>query len=143
TDPGSTAEDSQSESLQRSFQKFDGSYQVSKFIRDLCLFAKQHMAKDPSFSRLDMISCRNVMIYMGQILQKRIIPLFHYALNPGGVLFLGSSETVGPFSDLFTPIDKKYKIFSKKASGVPVNFDFVLRYEESVERCTLTITMCP
>src|SRR5207247_10934215 len=120
TDPGSTAEDSQSESLQRSFQKFDGSYQVSKFIRDLCLFAKQHMAKDPSFSRLDMISCRNVMIYMGQVLQKRIIPLFHYALNPGGILFLGSSETVGGFSDLFSHFDKKHNIYSSKPHGPTV-----------------------
>ena len=78
--------------LRRFFQKTDASYQVSKSIRDMCVFAKQDLAKDPPFSKLDLISCRNVMIYMSPVLQKRIVPVFHYALNPNGILFLGSFE---------------------------------------------------
>src|SRR5262249_36304821 len=72
---------------------------------------------------------RNVMIYMGPVLQKRIIPLFHYALNPDGILFLGTSETVGGFTDLFQTIDKKHKIYQKKIGSVPIHFDFVPHYQ--------------
>src|SRR4029453_18431171 len=72
--------------------------------------------------------CRNVMIYMGQVLQKRIVPLLHYAMNPSGILFLGSSETIGGFSDLFVPIEKKHKIYVKKQLSVPRNFDFVPQF---------------
>src|SRR5262249_18394231 len=117
----------------RFFQKVDGGFQISKSVRDICVFAKQDIGKDPPFSKLDMISCRNVMIYMGPVLQKRIVPLFHYALNPNGVLFLGSSETVGGFSDLFTTVDKKYKIYEKKILDGPVNFEFVPRYDLETE----------
>ena len=127
--PESIAMDLSAERLRRHFQKVNGDYQISKTIRDMCVFAKQDITKDPPFSKIDMISCRNVMIYMGQVLQKRIIPLFHYALNPAGVLFLGSSETVGGFNDLFIPLDKKYKIYAKRPVAVPLNYDFVVRYE--------------
>jgi two-component system CheB/CheR fusion protein len=86
----------------------------------MCIFAKQDLTKDPPFSRLDLISCRNVLIYMGSNLQKRIIPIFHYALKPGGYLMLGSSESTGSFASLFTLTDKKGKIYAKKqASGDP------------------------
>jgi two-component system, chemotaxis family, CheB/CheR fusion protein len=121
------------ERLRRHFQKVDHGYQISKTIRDMCVFAKQDITKDPPFSKIDMISCRNVMIYMGQILQKRILPLFHYALNSAGVLFLGSSETVGSFNDLFIPLDKKHKIYAKRPMAVPLNVDFVLRHEPEPE----------
>src|SRR3989440_2817750 len=77
-----------------------------------------------------MISCRNVMIYMSQVLQKRILPLFHYGLNPGGILFLGSSETVGAFCDLFSPVDKKNKIYTKTKIHSPLPVDFVPRFHE-------------
>jgi two-component system, chemotaxis family, CheB/CheR fusion protein len=131
--PESIAVDLSSERLRRHFQKMDGEYQISKAIRDMCVFAKQDITKDPPFSKIDMISCRNVMIYMGQVLQKKIIPLFHYALNSAGVLFLGSSETVGTFSDLFIPLDKKHKIYAKRPVAVPLNYDFVLRYDPEIE----------
>ena len=72
------------------------------------------MIKDPPFSKLDLISCRNLLIYMGGELQKKLIPLFHYALNPGGVLFLGTSETVGEFADLFAALDRKSKLYQRK-----------------------------
>src|SRR5207248_1390925 len=112
--PESIAMDIPADRLNRFFQKVDSGYQIAKTVRDICVFAKQNISKDPPFSKLDMISCRNVMIYLGPILQKRIIPLFHYALNSTGVLFLGSSETVGGFAELFTVVDKKYKIYTKK-----------------------------
>jgi len=131
--PESIAMDMSAERLKRFFQKADGGYQIGKPVRDICVFAKQDISKDPPFSRLDMISCRNVMIYMGPVLQKRIVPLFHYALNPTGVLFLGSSETVGGFGDLFVAVDKKYKIYTKKTAETPVNFEFVPRYDIEAE----------
>ncbi len=127
--PENIAVDMPPERLKRFFQKTDGGYQISKTIRDICIFAKQDIAKDPPFSKLDLISCRNVMIYMGPVLQKRIIPIFHYALNPDGVLFLGSSETVGGFGDLFSSVDKKYKIYTKKTNAVPSTFEFVPQLE--------------
>ena len=123
--PESITLDVSPERLRRFFQKTEGGYIVSKTIRDMCVFAKRDVSKDPPFSKLDLISCRNVMIYMGQTLQKRIIPLFHYALNPDGILFLGTSETVGGYLDLFTTLDEKHKIYSKKSGVVPTHLDFV------------------
>jgi hypothetical protein len=73
--------------------------------------------KDPPFSKLDLISCRNLLIYMGGDLQKKLMPLFHYALNPGGMLFLGTSETVGEFADLFATLDRKSKLYQRKENG--------------------------
>jgi two-component system, chemotaxis family, CheB/CheR fusion protein len=131
--PESIAMDMSSDRLGRHFQKVEGGYQISKTIRDMCVFAEQDITKDPPFSKIDMISCRNVMIYMGQVLQKRIIPLFHCALNSGGVLFLGSSETVGSFGDLFIPLDKKYKVYTKRPVTVPLTFDFVPQYDPDIE----------
>ena len=75
----------------------------------MVIFSEQDVIKDPPFSKLDLISCRNLLIYMGAELQKKLMPLFHYALNPGGMLFLGTSETVGEFVDLFAPMDRKSK----------------------------------
>ena len=83
-------------------------------IRDMLVFSEQDVIKDPPFSKLDLISCRNLLIYMGAELQKKLIPLFHYALNPGGLLFLGTSETVGEFGDLFAALDRKAKLYQRK-----------------------------
>ncbi len=80
------------------------------------MFASQNLIKDPPFTRLDLICCRNVMIYLKAELQKKLIPLFHYSLRPGGILFLGSSETIGGFVDLFRLEDKKWKIYSRRDS---------------------------
>jgi two-component system CheB/CheR fusion protein len=129
--PESIAMDVSADRLKRFFQKVDGGYQISRSVRDICIFAKQDIGRDPPFSRLDMISCRNVMIYMGPLVQKRVVPLFHYAMNPNGILFLGSSETVGGFGDLFLSLDKKYKIYTKKTVDVAVDFEFVPRYDEA------------
>jgi two-component system CheB/CheR fusion protein len=131
--PESVAADISSERLRRYFRKVENGYLISKNIRDMVVFAKQDLAKDPPFSKLDMISCRNVMIYMSQVLQKRILPLFHYALNPGGILFLGSSETVGGFGDLFVPLDKKHRVYTKKTINAPLPIEFVPRFEDEEE----------
>jgi two-component system CheB/CheR fusion protein len=89
-------------------------YRINKGIRDMLIFSEQDVIKDPPFSKLDLISCRNLLIYLGSDLQKRLIPLFHYALNPGGTLFLGTSETVGDFVHLFSTLDRKSKLYQRK-----------------------------
>jgi two-component system, chemotaxis family, CheB/CheR fusion protein len=102
------------ERLRRFFVKTAEGYRITKAVRDMCIFARQDLTKDPPFSKLDLISCRNVLIYMGSDLQKRIIPIFHYALKPNGYLMLGSAESTGSFSNLFTLADKKGKVYGKK-----------------------------
>lgn len=90
------------------------SYHIHKRIRDMLVFSEQDVIKDPPFSKLDLISCRNLMIYMSGDLQKRLIPMFHYALNPLGFLFLGTSETISDFNDLFATLDRRLKIYQSK-----------------------------
>jgi two-component system CheB/CheR fusion protein len=94
----------------------DGStYRVAKTLRDMLIFSEHDLIKNPPFSKLDLISCRNLLIYMGAELQKRLMPLFHYALKPGGMLVLGSSESVGDFVNLFVPVERKARIYQRKA----------------------------
>jgi len=114
--PASIAADISPERLARFFtSEGDGkSYRINKGIRDLLVFSEQDLIKDPPFSRLDLISCRNLMIYLNGDLQKKIIPLFHYALKPGGHLFLGTSEGIGDFDALFSVTDRKAKIYHRK-----------------------------
>jgi two-component system, chemotaxis family, CheB/CheR fusion protein len=107
------------ERLRRFFSKNERGYQINKHIRDLCVFARQNVLRDPPFSRLDLISCRNVLIYFETAAQKKLIPFFHYALKPGGFLLLGGAETVGNFSDLFEPVDSKTKLFAKRSVQSP------------------------
>jgi hypothetical protein len=90
---------------------------VKKSIRDMVVFAVQNLIMDPPFSRLDLISCRNLLIYLEPETQRRIFPLFHYALNPGGFLFLGNAETVGGFGDFFSTLDRRNKIYRKKETA--------------------------
>ncbi|HEX4350441.1 MAG TPA: chemotaxis protein CheB, partial [Verrucomicrobiae bacterium] len=99
------------ERLRRFFTKEDGGYRISKAVRDLCVFARQNVAADPPFSRMDLVSCRNLLIYLTPALQRQVISTFHYALNPSGYLVLGNSETVGENSDLFGLLDRKQKIY--------------------------------
>ena len=114
--PSSITADVSPERLARFFSpEADGSgYRIHKGIRDMLVFSEQNVIKDPPFSKLDMISCRNLLIYLGADLQKRLIPLFQYALNPGGYLFLGTSETVGDSIDLFNALDRKQKLYQRK-----------------------------
>ena len=112
--PESIAEHVTPERLEHFFIKEDKAYQVRQELREICLFSAHSFIKDPPFSRLDLISCRNVMIYLEQDLQYKLIPLFHYALRPGGFLFLGPSESVSSQRELFETLDKKHRIFRRK-----------------------------
>jgi len=100
--------------LQQYFTKVNGSFQINKSIRDMCVFACHNFLKDPPFARMDLISCRNVLIYMDPFLQKRALTTFHYALNEGGYLLLGNSETIAPAADLFSVIGKSEKLYIRK-----------------------------
>jgi len=104
------------ERIRRFFTKVNGHYQISKTIRDMCIFAKQDLMSDPPFSQLDLITCRNVLIYLEPDAQKHILPIFHYALKPLGFLVLGKSEGIGEYTDLYSPKYKTHKIYAKKAS---------------------------
>jgi two-component system, chemotaxis family, CheB/CheR fusion protein len=105
--------------LKRFFDKRDSAYQISRRVREICTFARQNVVTDPPFSRLDLISCRNVLIYLSPELHKHCIPQFHHALNPGGYLILGPAESVGLFEQLFELVDKKNKIYAKKMVATP------------------------
>ena len=115
--PASIAADVSAERLARFFtlEADNGAYRIHKSIRDLLIFSEQDVIKDPPFSKLDLISCRNLLIYMGAELQKKLIPLFHYALRPGGSLFLGTSEGVGEFDELFDVVDRKSKLYRRRS----------------------------
>lgn len=117
--------------LRRFFHQIDSGYQISKSIRDLCIFSRQNVFNDPPFSRIDLVSCRNVMIYLSQALQKRVIPIFHYALNPNGFLVIGSTEgLLGSGTELFEMVDKKQRIYRKNAVATPITFGFSVQMSE-------------
>jgi two-component system CheB/CheR fusion protein len=111
----SITEDVSPERLRRFFRKTDGGYQVTKAVRDMCVFARQDLTRDPPFSRLDLVCCRNVLIYMDNALQRKLLSMFHYALKPDGFLVLGHAESIGYHSDLFEFMNKKHKVYRKKA----------------------------
>jgi two-component system CheB/CheR fusion protein len=113
------------ERLQRFFTRSDGGFRVNKTIREMCIFARQNLTVDPPFSNLDLISCRNVLIYLGPVLQRKIMPVFHYALRQNGLLMLGASETVGTFADLFSLTDKKARVYTKKAAQLRPAVTFI------------------
>jgi two-component system CheB/CheR fusion protein len=123
--PGAIDKDVPRARLNRFFVKRDGSYQIHRCVRDICTFARQNLTADPPFSRLDLISCRNVLIYLSSELHKRCIPQFHYALNPGGYLILGPAESVGMYDELFKLADKKNKIYTKEAKTGPRAADLI------------------
>jgi two-component system CheB/CheR fusion protein len=115
--PESIAADVDADRLKRFFSKEDGTYRVKKSVREMLVFAPHDIIKDPPFTKQDLVCCRNLLIYLDSVLQKKLLPLFHYSLKPKGILFLGSSETVGGFVDLFTSVDRKWKIFTRKESA--------------------------
>jgi len=111
------------ERLRRYFVKVDRGYQVSKRVRDLCIFAKQNLASDPPFSHMDFVSCRNVLIYLNATLQKQVLNTFHYALDPAGYLLLGSSESLRDYGELFATVDRRHKIYTKLGIRIPSGYD--------------------
>jgi two-component system CheB/CheR fusion protein len=116
--PDNIVSDISAARLDRFFIKVDRGYQVTKSIREMVIFAPQNIIMDPPFTKLDFISCRNLLIYLTPELQKKLLPLFHYSLNPGGFLFLGSAETIGGFTNLFEPLAGKNRLYRRLASSV-------------------------
>jgi two-component system CheB/CheR fusion protein len=119
--------------LKKYFKPVDGHYQIVKSVREFCVFSRQNLLKDPPFSRIDFISCQNVLIYLAPQPQARILQTFHYALKPAGFLCLGKSETTGTASDLFEAVDKKVKIFLRKATKSP-QLEFTVHSTGSTDR---------
>ena len=111
--PSNISADVTPERLKRFFVKEDKGYRVSKEIREMAVFAVQNIVMHPPFTKLDILSCRNLLIYLAPELQKKLVPLFYYSVNPGGVLFLGSAETIGTFTDLFSAIDGKHRLYRR------------------------------
>lgn len=112
--------------LKKFFNKIDDHYQIIKSIREICIFSKHNILKDPPFSRMSLISCQNLLIYLETNPQKKVLQSFHYALKPSGYLFLGRSETIGTSTDLFEPLDKKIKLYSRKSTKLP-QLDFTIQ----------------
>lgn len=106
------------ERLKQFFFKEDDCYRVKKELREVIVFAQQNLIKDPPFIKLDLLCCRNLLIYFTAELQKKIIPLFYYALNPGGIMFMGPAETIGGFTDMFRPTDPKWKLFQRLEGNI-------------------------
>jgi len=128
TYPANIASDVSSDRLTRFFKE-DDKYRVKKEIRDLIVFAPQNIIMDPPFTKLDILCCRNLLIYFTPELQKKLLPIFYYSLNPGGLLFLGPSESVSGFEDLFKAVDSKWRIYSRKSEvDAGVRIEFPTRY---------------
>ena len=119
--PDGICADIRRERLGRFFTSDASCYRIRKDIRETVIFAEQNLINDPPFTRLDLISCRNLLIYFKAGLQKQLLPLFHYALRPGGLLVLGTSETIGGFTDLFRVADSKWKIFERKTGSAVIH----------------------
>jgi len=134
--PDSISAEVSPERLRRFFTASEGEYRVAKAVRDCCIFARQDLTRDPPFSRLDLISCRNVLIYLGEKLQRKVMSIFHYALRPQGCLLLGSSETIGNFGDLFAVADRAHKIYRKKPgrNAFTMGFEPAAAPREKVEK---------
>ena len=125
--PLSISESVSPERLGQFFTAHDGYYRIAKRIRDSVLFAQHDVILDPPFTRLDLLSCRNLMIYFDATLQRRLLPLFHYSLRPGGVVLLGSSETMGRFNQLFTTLESKLRLYLRQDNVPGSNPDFLLK----------------
>jgi len=132
--PPNIASDLSKERLQRFFEQDEHGFRISKEIRETIVFAPHNIIMDPPFTKLDIITCRNLLIYMEQEIQKKLLPLFHYSLNPGGILFLGNAESIGSFSDLFDPLEVKTRLFRKlhkESQQDPVIFPAFFTHSEN------------
>jgi two-component system, chemotaxis family, CheB/CheR fusion protein len=125
--PKYAAQDISAERLHRFFYEVDGNYRITKSIREICVFSKHNVLADPPFARIDLISCRNLLIYLQPALQQYLMPVLRYALNPGGFLWLGASETIGSFRDLFDVRDSKHKIYVKRPGPRSADTGFRLK----------------
>ncbi|MBI3549225.1 MAG: PAS domain-containing protein [Elusimicrobia bacterium] len=123
--------------LRRFFTKVDRGYEIVKRVRDACVFAKHDLTKDPPFANVDLISCCNVLIYLGPQIQKQVLPMFHYALRPSGALILGNAETIGEFGELFGAADKKCRLYYKKPSAARIHYPTRVEHVTSSEEAAL------
>lgn len=121
--PETLAAEISPERLRRYFLKTDHGYQASKRVRDTCIFARQNLCNDPPFSHIDILSCRNVMIYFNQELQRRVMLTFHYALEPGGYILMGMSEGLRDYGEVFSTVNRKHKIYMKTGASLPVSYE--------------------
>jgi two-component system, chemotaxis family, CheB/CheR fusion protein len=133
----SISSDVSPERLRRFFIRTERGFQIGKSVREMCIFARQDVTKDPPFSDLDLISCRNVLIYLGPVLQSRVMPIFHYALKPNGFLMLGEAEAIGSNADLFEQVDRLQRVYRKKPGPNRLPFAFTRR-ERSGSEASLT-----
>ena len=136
--PETLLSDVSPERLRRYFVKADRGYQVSKRVRDACVFARQNLANDPPFSHIDLLSCRNVMIYFNQALQRQVMVTFHYALEPGGYILLGTSEGLRDYGEIFSPVDRKHKIYLKTGASLPFHYEVRRHYGLPKEMAALS-----
>ena len=118
--PDSISKEVSEERLRKFFRHEESGYRVSKEIREMVVFAQQNLLSDAPFTKLDILCCRNLLIYFSTEMQKKLLPLFHYCLNPGGTLVLGSSETIGPATDLFVPLPGKERIYRRLETAAPL-----------------------
>ena len=125
--PAAISETVSAKRLAQFFTSSDNGYEIKSEIRDMVLFAQQDVVLDPPFTRLDLIACRNLLIYFDAALQRRLIPLFHYSLRDGGILLLGSSETVGKFSNLFKPIKSNLRLYQRQDDAFSTGVDFMVK----------------
>jgi two-component system, chemotaxis family, CheB/CheR fusion protein len=117
--PAALVEPVSAERLKRFFEPVASGYKVVKAVRDMCIYSSHSVIKDPPFSRMDLVSCRNLLIYVTAATQDRLVPIFHFALRPGGYLFLGTSENISRHQDLFRPLDKQHRLFQRRGHGSP------------------------
>ena len=142
--PENIAADVSPERLRRFFIREERGYRIGKEVREMVTLATQNIIMDPPFTKLDLLICRNLLIYLTPELQKKLLPLFHYSLNPGGVLFLGSAETVGSASELFVPLEGKGRFYQRKESTVrtePVEFPATFLPSPSGRPTVVSISM--
>ncbi|WP_338665172.1 CheR family methyltransferase [Pararoseomonas sp. SCSIO 73927] len=132
--PQAIEKDVPPERLARWFVKEGGTYAIHKDLREMCIFSAHNVIKDAPFSRTDLISCRNLLIYLNGDLQERVIPLFHFSLRPGGYLFLGPSENVTRHAKLFQPVDRRHRIFRRQETVTRVLPEFPLTARAEVRR---------
>jgi two-component system, chemotaxis family, CheB/CheR fusion protein len=131
--------------LARFFERTEGGYRVGKLVRDACVFVRHDLTRDPPFAKLDLISCRNVLIYFDTELQRRILPMLHHCLNRSGILFLGSSEAVTGFEDLYSPLDKEHRLFLKVGESPRLSYPppFGPEAESTLRRAPATTRLWP
>lgn len=140
--PQNISADVSDDRLTNYFSRDNDTYRVKKEIRQMVVFSEQNIIKDPPFSKLDLISCRNVLIYMESTLQKKLIPMLHYTLNPGGYLFLGTSESIGEFSGMFSAVDSKLKIFKRSMTSTDAN-NMLFNFNANVDTGTEIVKSKP